>query len=190
MSEKPELPTLMFASAGAWEWWLEENHDKSGGGIWLMFARKASGIESVTYAEAVDGALCYGWIDGQTRSFDDRYWLQRYTPRRPGSKWSKVNRRNVARLTGEGRMRPVGLREVERAKNDGRWDAAYDSPRTATVPDDLQRELDGDPAAAKAFAALGRSRRYEILYALQDAKKPETRARRIRKYPDLLRDGK
>lgn len=185
MTEKPDLPTLPFASGEKLERWLEENHDTSAG-VWIKFARKASGIESVTYAEAVDAALCYGWIDGQTRGLDDEYWLQRYTPRRPRSKWSKVNRKNVARLTDAGRMQRAGMSEVRRAKDDGRWDAAYDSPSTATVPDDLQRELDANPEAARAFDALSRSRRYEILYQIQDAKRPETRARRIKKYTNQL----
>lgn len=135
----------------------------------------------------MDGALCYGWIDGQTKSLDDKYWLQRYTLRRQRSKWSKVNREKVARLTQEGRMQPAGLREVERAKADGRWEAAYDSPKTATVPDDLQRELDANPEVAAVFAALSKSARYSILYQIEDAKKPETRARRIQKYVAALR---
>jgi uncharacterized protein YdeI (YjbR/CyaY-like superfamily) len=184
----PELQTLPFASAEEWEAWLEQNHATSDG-VWIQFAKKGSGIESVTYAEALDVALCYGWIDGQTRRLDDEYWLQRFTPRRPRSRWSRVNREKVARLIEAGRMKPAGLREVERAKADGRWNAAYDSPSRATVPDDLQRELDKNPGAAAFFAALDGRNRYAILYRIQDAKKPETRARRIEKFVTMLSRG-
>jgi len=189
MNARPELQILPFASAGAWETWLDENHSSSDG-LWIKFARKGSGIDSVSYAEALDAALCYGWIDGQARRFDDEYWLQRFTPRRKRSKWSKVNREKVAKLVEAGKMKPAGLREVERAKADGRWDAAYDSPSKATVPDDLQRELDENPEAADFFATLDSRNRYAILYQIQDAKKPETRARRIEKYVAMLKDGK
>jgi uncharacterized protein YdeI (YjbR/CyaY-like superfamily) len=185
MSAKPELQILPFPSAGAWKAWLEENHDSSDG-LWIKFAKKASGIESVSYAEALDVALCYGWIDGQARRFDDDYYLQRFTPRRPRSKWSKINREKVARLIEAGRMKPAGLREIERAKADGRWDAAYDSPSTATVPEDLRREFDENPKAAEFFATLNSTNRYAILYQIQDAKKPETRARRIKKFVTML----
>ena len=133
----------------------------------------------MTYAEALDVALCYGWIDGQRNSFDEQWFLQRFTPRRPRSNWSKVNCAKVERLIEEGRMQPAGLAEVERARGDGRWDAAYDAQSKATVPDDLQRALDDNPAAAACFATLNSQNRYAILYRIQDAKKPETRARRI-----------
>ena len=188
MTAKPDLPILPFASRGAWEVFLEEQHAPSDG-LWLKIAKKGSGIESVTYGQAVEVALCYGWIDGQARRFDEYYYLQRFTPRRPGSKWSKVNREKVTALMERGEIKAAGLREVERARADGRWDAAYDSPSTATVPGDLQRELDRSPRAAEAFAGLNSSNRYAILYGIQDAKKPETRARRIAKFVAMLEAG-
>lgn len=188
MTTRPELQILPFASAGAWDEWLEEHH-ASPDGLWLKIAKKDSGLETVSYAEALDVALCYGWIDGQARRFDDDYWLQRFTPRRPRSKWSKVNREKVTKLIETGRMKPAGLREVERAKADGRWDAAYDSPSKATVPEDLQRELDRNPEASAFFDTLDSRNRYAILYRIQDAKKPETRARRIEKYVAMLDKG-
>lgn len=189
MSATPDLPTIPFASGGAWETWLDEHHGACDG-LWLKIAKKASGIESVTYAQALDVALCYGWIDGQKASFDDDYYLQRFTPRRPRSRWSKINREKVARLIEEGRMRPAGLREVERAKADGRWEAAYDAQSTATVPDDLRLELERDGGALAFFESLNSANRYAILYQIQDAKKPETRARRIGKYVRMMKDRK
>ena len=146
----------------------------------------SGGVESVSYAEAVDGALCYGWIDGQTASLDGRFYLQRYTPRRARSKWSKINRKKVEALIAAGRMKAAGLAEIERAKADGRWDAAYDSPSTATVPEDLREKLDENPKAAAFFEALNSTNRYAILYQIQDAKRPETRARRIDKFVAML----
>jgi uncharacterized protein YdeI (YjbR/CyaY-like superfamily) len=154
--------------------------------VWLKIARKASGVASVSYAEALEVALCYGWIDGQKDKHDDDHWLQRFGPRQPRSKWSKVNRGKATALIEAGAMKPAGLREVERAKADGRWDAAYDSPSTATVPDDLQRALDEEPRAREFFATLDSANRYAILYRIQDAKKPETRARRIAKFVAML----
>jgi uncharacterized protein YdeI (YjbR/CyaY-like superfamily) len=159
-------------------------------GLWLKFAKKGSGIESVTYDQAVEVALCYGWIDGQVRKFDEDYWLQRFTPRRPRSKWSKVNRQKAMDLIKRGKMKTAGLREVERAKADGRWDAAYDSPSTATVPDDLRRKLENNEKAWEFFCELDGRNRYAILYQIQDAKRPETRARRIAKYVAMLAEQK
>lgn len=185
MADRPELEILPFESATAWEAWLDANHT-SPDGLWIKFAKKGSGIATVTYAEALDVALCYGWIDGQTRKFDDDYYMQRFTPRRKRSKWSKINREKVAKLIEAGRMKPAGLKEIERAKADGRWDAAYDSPSTATVPDDLQRRFDENPEASEFFATLNSTNRYAILYQIQDAKKPETRARRIEKFVAML----
>ena len=185
MNTKPDLPVIPFSSQEAWEDWLEENHATSDG-LWLKIAKKGAGLETVSYAEALEAALCYGWIDGQKASFDDRYWLQRFTPRRPRSKWSKVNRKKATELIEEGRMKPAGLREVERAKADGRWDAAYDAQSTATVPDDLLRELEKNDAAREFFATLDSRNRYAILYQIQDAKRPETRTRRIEKYVAML----
>lgn len=177
-----------FESATAFEAWLADEHERSDG-IWLCFAKKGSGIASVTYAEAVDLALCYGWIDGQAKSLDESRYLQRFTPRRARSKWSKINCDKVERLVREGRMKPRGLAEVERAKADGRWDAAYDSPKTATVPDDLAAALAQSPQAEARFATLDSTNRYAMLYGLQDAKRPETRARRIAKYVAMLEAG-
>jgi uncharacterized protein YdeI (YjbR/CyaY-like superfamily) len=189
MTTKPDLPILPFASRDAWEAWLDKHHTISGG-LWLKIARKGAGVETVSYADALKVALCYGWIDGQKASFDDRYWLQRFTPRRARSKWSKVNRKKAMDLVERGKMKAAGLREVERAKADGRWDAAYDAPSTATVPDDLRRELEKNEVARKFFSELDGRNRYAILYQIQDAKRPETRARRIAKYVAMLAEQK
>lgn len=188
METKQGLPILAFESRSAWEAWLDENHTASRG-LWLRFAKKGSGVESVSYAEAVEGALLYGWIDGQAASFDERFYLQRYTPRRSRSKWSKINRAKVEALVEAGRMRPAGLAEIERARADGRWEAAYDSPSTATVPEDLRKKLDENPEAAAFFETLNGTNRYAILYQIQDARKPETRARRIDKFVAMLNRG-
>lgn len=189
MTVKPDLPIVPFASREAWEKWLEERHATSDG-LWLKIAKKDSGIESVTFAEALDVVLCYGWIDSQRGGFDERFFLQRFTPRKPRSKWSQVNREKVAKLIESGRMRPAGLREVERARADGRWDAAYEPQSAATVPDDLRLELEGNEEARDFFQKLDRANRYAILYRIQDAKKPETRARRIAQYVAMLAEGK
>lgn len=188
-TRKPELPIIPFASSDAWEAWLEENHATSDG-LWLKIARKGSGLETVSFAEALDVALCYGWIDSQAGGFDERYWLQRFTPRRPRSKWSKRNRARATKLIEEGRMKPAGLREVERARADGRWEAAYDAQSTATVPEDFRRELEKNEEAREFFATLNSANRYAILHRIQDARRPETRARRIEKYVAMLRDQK
>jgi uncharacterized protein YdeI (YjbR/CyaY-like superfamily) len=186
---KTEQPVLFFATPAALEAWLDE-HDEESDGIWLKFAKKGSGIRSVVYAEAVEIALCHGWIDGQAKRLDEEHYLQRFTPRRPRSKWSMINREKAERLIAEGRMRPAGLREIERAREDGRWDDAYDPPATATVPDDFQQALDAEPAAREFFETLGSTKRYSFLYRIVDAKRPETRARRIAEYVDLLREGR
>jgi uncharacterized protein YdeI (YjbR/CyaY-like superfamily) len=183
------LPIVPFASREAWGAWLEEHHTTSGG-VWLKIAKKGSGSETVTYAGALEVALCYGWIDGQKDKFDDHYWLQRFTRRRPRSKWSKVNREKASKLIESGEMKLAGLREVERAKADGRWDAAYESQSAATVPEDLRRELEKNDRAREFFVKLDSANRYAILYRVQDAKKPETRARRIEKYVAMLSEHK
>lgn len=188
MAVKPDLPVVPFASRGAWEEWLEERHATSDG-VWLKIARKGSGIESVTFAEALDVALCYGWIDSQAAKFDGDYWLQRFTPRKPRSKWSRVNREKVEGLIEGGEMKPAGLREVERAKADGRWDAAYEPPSTATVPDDLRLALEHSEGAREFFEKLDKTNRYAILYGIQDARKPETRERRIARFVAMLAEG-
>jgi uncharacterized protein YdeI (YjbR/CyaY-like superfamily) len=184
----PDQPTIAFENQAAWEAWLREHHEESDG-VWIKIAKKATGLPSVTHAEALDEALRYGWIDGQARGIDDRFYLQRFTPRRAQSLWSKRNRAKAEALIAEGRMEPAGLREVERAKADGRWDAAYDAPSAATVPEDLQRELDRHPDAAECFAGLNGTNRYAILHRLQTAKRPETRARRLEKFVAMLRAG-
>jgi uncharacterized protein YdeI (YjbR/CyaY-like superfamily) len=189
LTAKPELPIMPFASREAWEAWLEEEHATSDG-LWLKIAKKGSGIETVTFAEALDAALCYGWIDSQRGGFDERFFLQRFTPRRPRSKWSQVNREKVAKLMEAGRMRPAGLREVERAKADGRWDAAYEPQSAATVPEDLRLELEKNEGAREFFETLDRANRYAILHRIRDAKKPETRARYIAHYAEMLAEGK
>jgi uncharacterized protein YdeI (YjbR/CyaY-like superfamily) len=186
---KVEQPVLFFSSPADLEAWLEENGEASDG-IWVKFAKKASGIRSVGYAEAVELALCHGWIDGQVKRLDDDHYLQKFTPRRPRSNWSKINREKAARLIAEGRMSPAGLREVERAKEDGRWDDAFDPPTTATVPDDFQSALDAEPAALEFFESLAATKRYSFLYRIREAKRPETRAKRIAEYVELLREGR
>jgi uncharacterized protein YdeI (YjbR/CyaY-like superfamily) len=183
-----ELPRLVFESQAAWAKWLDKEHSKSGG-IWIKIAKKDSGTPSVTYPEAVEVALCYGWIDGQMRGLDDRFYVQRFTPRRTRSRWSKINVGKVERLIAAGKMKPAGLREVERAKADGRWEAAYDSPSTATVPGDLAAAFKRKPQAKEFFDTLTGAQRYSILYSIQDAKRPETRTRRIAKFVDMLERG-
>jgi len=181
-------PTIAFASRDDWAAWLEEHHEETDG-IWLQIAKKGSGVPSVTQREAVEVALCFGWIDGQAKPGDDAHWLQRFTPRRARSRWSKINRDRATALVERGEMRPAGLREIERARADGRWDAAYDSPRTATVPDDLAAALDTEDGARAFFDALDATNRYAILHRIQDAKRPETRARRIAKYAAMCGKG-
>jgi len=180
-----DLPVLGFADAGAWESWLAQQHGSSPG-VWLKIAKKGSGATGVSYPEALEVALCYGWIDGQKGALDDEYWLQRFTPRKPGSRWSKINTEKAAELIETGRMRPAGMREVELAREDGRWDAAYAGQRSMAVPEDLERELAGNEAARAFFATLSSVNRYAILYRIADAKRPETRARRIAKYVAML----
>jgi uncharacterized protein YdeI (YjbR/CyaY-like superfamily) len=182
-------PVLAFDTQGDWEAWLEEHHDDVAG-IWLRIPRKGSGLTGVDYATALESALCFGWIDGHKKKLDDTHWLQRFTPRRPRSRWSAVNRSKALDLIERGRMRPSGLREVERARADGRWDAAYASPSTATVPDDLPAALDAVPAARDAFAALDGRNRYAILHRVEEAKRPQTRAARIEKFVAMLAEGR
>ena len=174
-----------FASAAAFEEWIAAHHATCPG-IWLKLRKKGCGVDCLDYAQALDVALCYGWIDGQKDKFDDSCWLQRFTPRTPRSRWSKVNREKASALIEQGRMRAPGMAEVERAQADGRWDAAYAGSKTATVPEDLAVALAASPAAAEFFATLDSQNRYSILYRVQDAKKPETRARRIQKFVEML----
>jgi uncharacterized protein YdeI (YjbR/CyaY-like superfamily) len=188
VSSADRLPVLAFADAQAWEAWLCEHHETEDG-VWVRIARAGEAEPSVTYDEVVEGALVYGWIDGQKRKLDGRAWLQRVTPRRARSAWSKRNCAWAERLAGEGRLAPAGLREVERAKADGRWGRAYDGPRTATIPEDLQRELDRHPDAAAFFATLDSANRYAVLYRVQTAHRPEARARRISTLVAMLNRG-
>jgi uncharacterized protein YdeI (YjbR/CyaY-like superfamily) len=183
-----DLPQHAFASAADWEQWLERYHAASEG-LWIRMAKRDAGIDSVRYPEVLDSAICFGWIDGRREALDQRYFLQRFTPRRPRSRWSRINRDKAERLIAADRMRPAGLTEVERAQADGRWDAAYDSQRSISIPDDLQRELDARPKARAFFAELNSQNRYAILYRLQDAKKPETRAQRLTKFVAMLEAG-
>ncbi|HLJ32268.1 MAG TPA: YdeI/OmpD-associated family protein [Ktedonobacteraceae bacterium] len=184
MKKADELPVISFESQSDWEAWLNEHHAEKG--IWLKFAKKGSGIISVNYAEALDVALCYGWIDAQKASFDDQYWLQKFTPRGPKSIWSKVNCEKATALIAQGRMHPAGLQHIERAKADGRWDASYDPQSTITVPPDLQRELDNNQTAKDFFGTLNSANRYAILFRIQTARKPEIRAARIQKFIEML----
>ena len=182
-----QLPTRTFRSREAWERWLAKNHASSPG-LWMKIAKKASGIESVTHAEALEAALCYGWIDGQRNRLDERYFLQKFTPRTRRSTWSRVNREKAEALVDAGRMQPAGLQEMERAKADGRWEAAYEPQSTARVPADLCRELAADPKAKEFFESLDSRNRYAILFRLQTAKRPETRAGRLTEFMKMLKE--
>jgi uncharacterized protein YdeI (YjbR/CyaY-like superfamily) len=168
--------------------WLAKNHDKSAG-LWLKLAKKATGIPTVTYAEALDVALCYGWIDGQKGSFDEKYFLQKFTPCRPKSIWSKINVGHVERLIASGEMKPSGLKAVEAAKHDGRWDAAYASQKNVSVPEDFQLALNNNKKAKAFFEKLTGSRRYAFLFRITAAKKAETREKRIRQFVEMLERG-
>jgi uncharacterized protein YdeI (YjbR/CyaY-like superfamily) len=189
MKTTDSYPTLSFDSQESWEAWLE-GQSAGAKGVWLKIARKEAGIPSVSYAEALESALCYGWIDGQKAALDEQYWLQKFTPRGPRSGWSKINREKAEALISAGRMRPAGLRQVERARDDGRWERAYDSQSRMAVPDDFQVELDRSPAASDFFASLDSVNRYAILYRIQTAKKAETRAARIWKFIEMLVERK
>lgn len=189
-TEKPlpddGLPILPFASAAEFENYLKENHTSAG--LHLKFAKKASGISSITVAEAVETALCYGWIDGRANSLDDRYWLVRYTPRRAKSIWSQKNVETVTRLIEQGKMHEAGLQAVEAAKQDGRWDRAYAGPATVQVPDDLAQELRRTPAAKAFFETLNKSQRYSVLWRIETAS-PQTRSKRIEALVQMLAAG-
>jgi len=180
-----DLPVIPFERQIDWAVWLQKNHSTSSG-VWLKLAKKSSGIKSVTYDEALEVALCYGWIDGQKRSHDETSWLQKFTPRGPKSIWSKINTEKAQKLIESGRMKPAGLKAVESAKQDGRWDAAYSSQSKAAVPDDLQAELDRNSKAKAFFATLDSRNRYAILHRIHTAKKAETRAKRIEQFIHML----
>ncbi|GAA1089514.1 YdeI/OmpD-associated family protein [Nocardiopsis composta] len=188
MDELDGVEIIAFPDAEAFEDWLAEHHTR-GEGVWVKVAKKKSGLPTVTSEELVDIGLCYGWISGQRRSLDERYYLQKYVPRRPGSLWSKVNVDKVAELTAAGRMREPGLAEVRRAQEDGRWAAAYAPQRTAEVPPDLAAALDADPAARKAFEELDKTGRYQVALPLLQALTPETRRARLDRAVRRLADG-
>lgn len=179
---------VLFPDAPAFESWLREHHASSDG-LWLKLAKRGAREPGVSYAEAVDVALCWGWIDGQKQALDDQHFLQRFTPRRPRSLWSRINVDKVAALTEAGRMQPPGLAQVEAAWADGRWARAYDGARVATVPEDLQAALDAEPRARAFFATINATNRYAVLWRVQTAVKPETRARRIAQLVAMLARG-
>jgi uncharacterized protein YdeI (YjbR/CyaY-like superfamily) len=189
MTTGEELPIVEATDQRAWREWLEANHDRVPG-AWLKFAKKDSPTATVSYAEAVQEALCYGWIDGQARGHDAHFYLQRFTPRRRRSKWSQINREKATRLIDEGRMRPSGLAQVEAARADGRWEAAYPPQSGATVPEDFERELDRHPEAKAFFATLKGQTRYAFLYRLHNVTTAQARATRIADYIELLEAGK
>ncbi len=182
-----ELPILLFPAPADLEAWLDQHGGSDG--LWLKIAKKDSGVSSVSYVEALEVALCFGWIDSQKRGLDEKHFLQRFTPRRPRGRWSRINREKAEALIAAGRMRPAGLAQVEAAKADGRWDAAYEGQRTADVPPDLQRELERNAAAREFFATLDSANRYAIVYRLGEAKKRQTRERRLRKFVAMLERG-
>jgi uncharacterized protein YdeI (YjbR/CyaY-like superfamily) len=186
---KKELPVLSFETSADFRNWLEKNYEDQTG-IWLRIFKKDSGVASVNYALALDEALCYGWIDGQVKSIDEKSYMQKFTPRRLRSMWSKRNIENVKRLKKEGRMRPSGLKEVEKAKADGRWENSYDSPSNMTVPEDFLTELAKDKKASEFFNTLSKINKYSIVWRLQTARKPETRANRMKVILEMLSKGK
>ncbi len=181
-------PTLTFTDQAEWESWLEIN-GSAATGAWLRLAKKAADQPTVSYAEALESALCHGWIDGQKQAESEHYWLQRFTPRTAKSIWSKINKAKAEALVSAGRMRPSGTREIHRAKQDGRWDAAYSSASTSTIPDDLQKALDANKRAKAFFATLNSRNRYAILFRIQNVKKAETRARKIAQFVEMLAKG-
>jgi uncharacterized protein YdeI (YjbR/CyaY-like superfamily) len=187
-SDAGAQPVIVFSTVPECEAWFAANHADHRG-FWLKIG-KAGGPSTVSYAEALEIALCFGWIDGQKKGFDGAYWLQRFTPRGTRSKWSQINRDKAEALVASGAMRAAGLREIQRARADGRWDAAYAGQKSATVPDDLATALSADPEAASFFATLSSVNRYAILYRIQDATRPETRARRIEKFVAMCHEHK
>lgn len=183
------LPIISFESPAEFERWLAENHARQPSGFWLRIFKKGSNVPSVTYAEAIDEALCYGWIDGQGNKYDDQCWLQKFTPRRKKSLWSKINTERVERLVKAKKMQPAGFAEIESAKQDGRWQQAYDSPKNTVIPNDFLAELEKNPEAKTFFQTLNKTNLYSIAFRLQTAAKPETRARRMRAILEMLSKG-
>ncbi len=182
------LPLVLFESQQEWEGWLDAHHAQPQG-VWLKIAKKGAQVSSVSYADALDGALCYGWIDAQKKPYDDTFWLQKFTPRRPKSVWSKVNTGKAMRLIEAGTMKPAGLREVDAAKQDGRWEAAYEPQSNLTIPDDFQVELDRHPQAKEFIDTLNKVNRYAMCHRIATAKKAETRKARIDKFIAMLAKG-
>ena len=181
-------PILKFATQQDWEAWLETN-GHTAAGVWLRLAKRSAQRKTLSYAEAVEICLCHGWIDGQKQAESEHYWLQRFTPRTAKSMWSKINKAKAEALIAAGRMRPAGLREIDRAKQDGRWEAAYASASMSTVPDDLAQALDRSPKAKAFFAILNSQNRYAILFRIQNVKKAETRAKKIAQFIEMLNNG-
>jgi uncharacterized protein YdeI (YjbR/CyaY-like superfamily) len=187
-AKKPDIPILTFTSTEDFTSWLAEHH-KVSSGIWIRLFKIKSGVPAITYAEALDVALCYGWIDGQKKAYDTESWLQKFTPRRPKSIWSKKNREHVERLEKSGRMEAAGIEEVEAAKADGRWEQAYESSSTMVVPEDFLIELAKDKTAEAFFKTLNKTNIYSIVWRLQTAKKPETRMKRMKAILEMLKNG-
>ena len=184
----PKAAARLFKDQSAWSAWLDKNH-RTCTGIWLRLAKKNSRLQSVSYAEALEAALCYGWIDGHKRPESEQAWLQKFCPRAAKSIWSKINREKALALIQSGRMTPAGHEAIAQAKTNGRWESAYDSPSRATVPEDFQTALNVNPRANAFFNNLDRANRYAILFRIQTAKKPETRARNIQKFIVMLERG-
>lgn len=180
-----ERPVIAFEDTRAWRAWLEQNYESTPG-VWVKIAKKASGIQTVTYQEALEEALCFGWIDGLKRPYDERYFIQKFTPRTRRSMWSKRNQGIVERLVAEGRMQPAGQREIDVAKADGRWERAYGSSKTIEIPEDFLQELAKDKKAEAFFKTLNKANTFAIAFRLTTAKKPETRARRMQKILEML----
>ncbi len=187
--EKGGLSIILFTDQAAWEAWLKLHHGEIDG-VWLKIAKKGAKTSSVNYDQALESALCYGWIDSQIAAYDVQYYLHKFSPRRPKSKWSKNNCQKAEALIAVGRMQPAGLRQVELAKADGRWEAAYDSPSHITVPDDLRQALEQNPQAHEFFDQLNSTNRFAILYRLQDARRPATRAARLHKFVEMMASHK
>jgi uncharacterized protein YdeI (YjbR/CyaY-like superfamily) len=188
MPKELDLPVAEFKTQTAWEKWLAKNHDKSQG-VWMRFYKKASGVKSMNYDQALDGALCYGWIDGQTNKYDDVSWVQRFTPRRARSGWSKRNVGHVARLIEAGKMHLAGQAQIDAAKADGRWEIAYDSHSTMTIPEDFLKALAKNKKAKAFFDSLNKANLFSIAYRLQTAKTPETREKRMKKILEMMKNG-
>jgi len=183
-----ELPVLEFKSQADWERWLDKNHSWADG-VWLKYAKKNSGFKTVNHSEAIDVALCYGWIDSQGKGFDEKFHLVKFTPRRPRSVWSKINVERAERLIAEGKMKPAGLAQVEAAKADGRWEKAYAGQATAEIPEDFKVALAKNKKAAAFFETLSKSNKYSFIWRLHHVKRPETRAANIEKYVEMLAEG-